>query len=493
MTQSDAEHLQAPYGDWTETVSRAAPVLLLAYFALQTVSRVSAPGGLGLDEAEQMVAAQSLEMGYGAQPPLYTWLQIAVFQLTGPTKLGLALLKHVFLAATYFGIWVLARQLGADRRVAAIAMFGTFLLPALSWESQRALTHTVLATALTVWTLVAATQAERSGRLRDFLLVGLAIGLGILAKWNFAFVASGLALACVLRPKLRNWHALTALAVALIVMAAPVYWAFDNWDLTTQTSYKFDIEDGSPLSALVGFTSLLKGIVSIGAVAFVVFMLVFRTGGRPQPDQAITDPDHKLFLVELVILGGLLTVVIAMLATGATKVEERWLLPILVFLPLIFTLRLAPRITAARSRWFLGVAALVCVAIAIAHPLNLRRGQSNPAYQSAPFDAAARALGVDAGFALVSGTYLGGNLLLVRPDLKVLTPGLPKQRIDGTPDQVIWWARDNDAEPAAAPLLRLVASRGQSADLGAPEVATIPYPAPHAHRSFSLFRVDLQP
>ncbi|MEO1471701.1 MAG: glycosyltransferase, partial [Pseudomonadota bacterium] len=69
-----------------------APVAILVYFALQAASRVLAPGGLNLDEAEQMVAVQALDWGYGAQPPLYTWLQIAVFQVTGEGKLGLALL-----------------------------------------------------------------------------------------------------------------------------------------------------------------------------------------------------------------------------------------------------------------------------------------------------------------------------------------------------------------------------------------------------------------
>ncbi|MEO0762713.1 MAG: hypothetical protein AAFZ09_13050, partial [Pseudomonadota bacterium] len=38
-----------------------APVAILVYFALQAASRVLAPGGLNLDEAEQMVAVQALD------------------------------------------------------------------------------------------------------------------------------------------------------------------------------------------------------------------------------------------------------------------------------------------------------------------------------------------------------------------------------------------------------------------------------------------------
>ncbi|CAN0584769.1 unnamed protein product, partial [Ectocarpus sp. 12 AP-2014] len=170
MTQAEQMTGQMARTEWSETLSRYAPLLMLGYLVLQLVSRLIAPGGLGLDEAEQMVTTQSLELGYGPQPPLYTWIQIAVFQITGEGKFGLALLKHGCLTAIYLGIWVLARQAGANRLTAAAAMFGTMFLPSVVWEAQRALTHSVLSTALAVWSLVAATRASRTRSLGDFCL-----------------------------------------------------------------------------------------------------------------------------------------------------------------------------------------------------------------------------------------------------------------------------------------------------------------------------------
>lgn len=48
-----------------------------------------------------MLWTQQLSMGYGSQPPLYTWLQWLVNQVVGPSVLSLSVLKHSLLALTY--------------------------------------------------------------------------------------------------------------------------------------------------------------------------------------------------------------------------------------------------------------------------------------------------------------------------------------------------------------------------------------------------------
>ena len=131
------------------------------------------------------------------------------------------------------------------------------------------------------------------------------------------------------------------------------------------------------------------------------------------------------------------------------------------------------------------------MAIAIAYPMNMRRGKSNPSYQSAPFEASARALGIETGLAVVSGTYLAGNLRLIRPELKVLTPGMPKLQLGGgAPDMVLWWSRDKTGAAPLADLQRYLGTFDAAPDVGTPAEVTVPYPAPHADRMFSLYRVE---
>ena len=54
----------------------AHPLLwLLALCLAHVVARVTLSPALKWDEAEQILWTQQLAWGYGAQPPLYTWLQ----------------------------------------------------------------------------------------------------------------------------------------------------------------------------------------------------------------------------------------------------------------------------------------------------------------------------------------------------------------------------------------------------------------------------------
>ena len=90
-------------------LDRLVPLGLALYFGLHLISRVLVSPSLELDEAEQLLYLQALSLGYGFQPPLYTWLQALVFAFTGPGVFGLALLKAVLLWLTWWALAPLAR------------------------------------------------------------------------------------------------------------------------------------------------------------------------------------------------------------------------------------------------------------------------------------------------------------------------------------------------------------------------------------------------
>ncbi|MFP4125140.1 MAG: glycosyltransferase family 39 protein, partial [Alphaproteobacteria bacterium] len=138
-----------------DRVAAAAPLLIVAYFALNGLLRTFVPGGLGLDEAELVLHAQRLELGYGPQPPLYGWLQAAAFALFGVEKAALALVKNAVLATAFLAVWAAARGAGADARLAFAAVLATALVPGITWEAQRALAHTPLALAAAAVALAA--------------------------------------------------------------------------------------------------------------------------------------------------------------------------------------------------------------------------------------------------------------------------------------------------------------------------------------------------
>ena len=84
--------------------------MLLLFVLAHVLMRLSVSTALELDEAEQMVWSQHLALGYGVQPPLYTWLQWGFNLVFGPSLLSLILLKQSLLAGTYVLLWLAARH-----------------------------------------------------------------------------------------------------------------------------------------------------------------------------------------------------------------------------------------------------------------------------------------------------------------------------------------------------------------------------------------------
>ncbi len=138
--------------------------------------RVAVSPALKWDEAEQMLWSQQLALGYGSQPPLYTWLQWLANQVFGPSVLALSALKHALLALSFALMYLAGREL-LDERGAFWASASMLLLPPLGWASVRDQTHTILVTAMTcgAWWLLM--RIARQPRPRDFALLGLVSGL----------------------------------------------------------------------------------------------------------------------------------------------------------------------------------------------------------------------------------------------------------------------------------------------------------------------------
>jgi len=76
---------------------RFVAFVVLLYLAKAAI-RVAVSTSLGWDESELTLHAQHAALGYGAQPPLYMWLQWAVFTVFGASLAALTLAdKQVFL------------------------------------------------------------------------------------------------------------------------------------------------------------------------------------------------------------------------------------------------------------------------------------------------------------------------------------------------------------------------------------------------------------
>jgi 4-amino-4-deoxy-L-arabinose transferase-like glycosyltransferase len=425
---------------------RALLAALALYFVAQAALRVALGGGVEKDEAEQLLWTQSLAWGYGHQPPLYTWLQWAVFQATGPSLLGLALLKNALLFATYACTWAAARRLLAPAP-AALAAACLLLLPQIAWESQRDLTHTVLVTAAaaaTLWAAIALLQRPATAR---YLALGVAIAAGTLAKYSYVLVPLALAGAALadrrLRGALLDRRLLVTVAVAAALVTPHALWLAAHWhDATTTTAGKLALQPaGAPQHLLRGLGSLALAVLGFLTPLWLVFAALFGRGLWRERHAAPPSGPWAAFLPRYLALLGAALVLLAL--AGAGQFKDRWMQPLLFCAPLAFLAArpalATPRRTAALRRLLLATAALLLLGMALRAPLAGRQGR--PGDLNLPLAALAEALrtrGVQPDAIVADNARLAAGLRLVFPGARV--------------------SRAPDAPPAGARRLLLIAS-----------------------------------
>ena len=186
----------APGASPDRPLTGAALLGLLVLTLAHVAARLWVSPALKWDEGEQMLWSQQLAWGYGAQPPLYTWLQWGFNATLGPSVLALSLLKHTLLALTYLLMALAARQL-MPPRAAVWASASMLLIPALGWTSVRDQTHSVLVTCAVAGSWWALLRLWRRPAPAGYALLGFFVALGVLAKYNYALFAGALLLAAL--------------------------------------------------------------------------------------------------------------------------------------------------------------------------------------------------------------------------------------------------------------------------------------------------------
>jgi undecaprenyl-diphosphatase len=203
----------------------------VAVLAALTVARVAflALGGLDLspDEAHYWEWSRRLDLSYYSKGPLVAYLIRALTGVFGDSALGIRLGAVLLSIAGSLAIYRLGERAFGDRRAGLLAVVGLQITP-LFWAGSLLLT--IDPPFLVAWVVALAClhRALRDGSGPAWLGAGLAVGLGLLAKYTMLFVLPGLLLyawrAPETRRQLRRPAAWAAAALALALVSPVVVW-----------------------------------------------------------------------------------------------------------------------------------------------------------------------------------------------------------------------------------------------------------------------------
>lgn len=416
MNSAAADALAAP--SLSSPIAR--PLLWLFGLCLAHVLvRVAISPALKWDEAEQMLWSQQLALGYGAQPPLYTWLQWGVNQVFGPSVLALSLLKHSLLALTYVLMYLAGREL-LGARGAWWASASMLLLPPLGWYSVRDQTHTILVTAMTcaAWWLLL--RIVRRPRPQDFAWLGLVCACGMLAKYSFALVIVVMLVAALSvadgRKALfaRGWW--WAPLVGALAVAPHALWLLSHvQEATADTLYKMQVQrDRSLAESLLNlFDGVLGMLLLFALLALWAFRsALWRRPVKPAAPWAQTVFWRYLGLMLLALLG-------MVLFAGVTTFKGRWLLPLLCVAPLAMfaarpELQLHPR-AARYTGAVVGMALLLLLAAGLRPWFSGLRGEADELnHPAVALAEQLRALGYDGRGDIIAADHMMAGMLRTR-------------------------------------------------------------------------------
>lgn len=435
----------------------AAAVVLGFYVFASIVIRIFLADALTLDEAEQSYFSQFWQLGYGPQPPFYNWVQNALVSVMGLSLFTLSLPKFVMLFLCFLFYGLAAREISDRPAFVSLAMLALLTVPQVSYMPQQDLTHTVAVLMATAMFFYGACRLVRRPSLAGYVIVGIAVGIGSIAKYNFLLVPVASAVAMLVDKDMRRImldpRLLLATVIAIAIFLPHGVWLKDHMALATQGTVSKMVEANGAhgvLRVLRAFGSLAVACAAFGGATVVILAVAFGRAFR----KAMPASDRwSRFLGRfmLISLGG---VVVIILSTRTTRITERWLDPYLLALPLYLLAKLdvAGADLGSRLRRLVPLFCLIMAVTLLSVPIkagvvSFKHSASRSAMPYRTLAALVRSEGEPATI-VASDMQLAGNMRMQFPQAAVLDPETLADHDDTTlkgPVLVI------DASPAPKP------------------------------------------
>ena len=187
-------------------------------------------GGLDLypDEAQYWLWSLTPDWGYFSKPPLVAWVIRVTTLLLGDDEAGIRVASPLFHFGTALVMFFTARRL-YDTRVASWSAIAYATLPGVSASSLLISTDVPL---LFCWAVAlhGFVRAREPKSARWWITVGVAAGLGLLAKYAMAYwLLSALLFLLVVKDERRHLpRFLVATTIALVIYAPNFLWNLGN-------------------------------------------------------------------------------------------------------------------------------------------------------------------------------------------------------------------------------------------------------------------------
>jgi len=349
---------------------RGLLLLLFIYLLAHLLVRLLLSQTLQVDDAEQIRLSQELLLGYPIpQPPMYSWLSWGMFQILGTSLFALTLLKYTLIAATFWLTWLVSGQLFQNLQTRYFATVSYLLMPSFAWHMHQGFTHTILLGFGIIVSLHALLSLKNNPNTKNYLYLGLTLGIGLMGKYSFLLFILPLLIAALSVERYRtiilDAKILLTLGVFALVIAPHAYWLTQHHqEIFASIDQKLQVNGSSVLFERLHSVGRFVG----AAIAFVLpFLLIFLIGSW----RRLFNLDKQLFKNDnLLLLSRFYWVIILSIAILAIFVsmphfKVRWFHPLMMIFPLWMLMRIERQqlLSKTVARWFYSVLMLLSVLV----------------------------------------------------------------------------------------------------------------------------------
>lgn len=302
---------------------------LLTFLAITYITFFKS--ALELEDAEQAYYSQWLRWGYDDQPPLYTWMQYFVNQVFGVQKISFSLLRATIFASILLAISHIASKILPNKKKSELAVLLLVLLPIFIDFTFRRLSHTSLLCLSIMVTIIIIQRLLHEKTWMNYSLLGLVLSIGILSKYNYILFLVALGCAVFFDTSIRkivfDRKFLLSVLLMILFLSPHLNWLLGHEGYVLELRQSIAIKTGNSLDTklyVIGpLFSLIVTVFKLIAPLLVVFIVAFAFGKlkfqRPKFDWFT-----KLALIQFLVL------ILFFVFMNIQKVEERWLLPLVL-------------------------------------------------------------------------------------------------------------------------------------------------------------------
>ena len=200
---------------------------LIIWTLIPTFSNVNLP----LDTIEALAWGSDLDWGFEKHPPLSAFAVEFFYQIFGNQDWAYYLLSQIFVITAFFGVYKFSEEIFKNKYYALLSVL---LLEGIYFYNFTTPEFNVNVCQLPLWSfsIYFAWRCFKYDKTKDYIYLGILMGLGILSKYLFLYLIIGIKLFFIFlikrgkKIKLRNYF--IAGPIAILILLPHIKWLSDN-------------------------------------------------------------------------------------------------------------------------------------------------------------------------------------------------------------------------------------------------------------------------